>query len=254
MTVPVMHSDPSTREVVRRGIRGRRLHMATCKTFDRIDKLLGERLVDAILVGLRDVPVDGVLALRSNFPAVPLFAFGASRADDGRVVLACQNAGVHVLVTGVDEPIAGELVSTRSAAAMRRNELSEAPALLRLTEPIQLTAWDEILARVGSVIRTATLAGAMGVSREHLSREFAAGDAPNLKRVIDLARLACAAQMLTNPGHNVERVARILGYASPSHLAGNAARITGLQPSALAAVGPKGVLHRFRSGRTRSRL
>ncbi len=254
MTVPVMHSDPSTREVVRRGIRGCGLQIASCKTFDRIGKLLDECLVDAILVGLRDARVEDVIALRLNFPSIPLFAFCAARADDGHAVLACQKAGVYILVTGVDEPIAGELVSTGSAAAIRRAELSEAPRLLRLTEPIQVRAWDEILTGVGSIVRTAALAERLGVSREHLSREFAAGDAPNLKRVIDLARLACAAQMLVNPGYNVGRVARILGYSSPSHLAGSSARITGLRPSALAAIGPKGVLHRFRNGRTRSRL
>lgn len=254
MTVPVVHTDPSVREAVRRGVRNRKLHMVSCRSLDRIERLLHERLIDAIVVSLRDVPLDGVLRLRTDFPNIPLFAFTAHRPDDGRVVLACDDAGVHVLVAGVDEPIVGEYVGAQSAAAIRRAELSEAPDLLRLADPLQRRAWEEILARVDTAVRTSAVAEALGVSREHLSREFAAGDAPNLKRVIDLARLACAAQMLSNPGYSVGQVAGILSYSSASHLAGSSARIAGVRPSALAGLGPRGVLHRFRLGRTRSRL
>src|SRR2546430_10498391 len=58
-------------------------------------------------------------------------------------------------------------------------------------------------------IKTAQLAAALRVTREHLSRQFAAGGAPNLKRVIDLARAACAADLLGNPGYTVRAVVRI---------------------------------------------
>jgi len=92
------------------------------------------------------------------------------------------------------------------------------------------------------------------VTREHLSREFGAGGAPNLKRVIDLARAACAADLLGNPGYSVQCVVRILGYASPSHLAGTARRVAGATPMELRELGPQGVLTRFLRGRTRSRV
>ena len=45
---------------------------------------------------------------------------------------------------------------------------------------------------------------------------------------IDLARAACAADLLGNPGYTVRAVVRILGYASPSHLAGVARRVAGV--------------------------
>src|SRR3989475_12076092 len=90
--------------------------------------------------------------------------------------------------------------------------------------------------------------------RSHLSREFAAGGAPNLKRVIDLARTACAADLLGNPGYTVRAVVNILGYASTSHLAGAARRGAGATPQELRAVGPRGVLARFTRGKTRSRV
>src|SRR5437667_436656 len=98
------------------------------------------------------------------------------------------------------------------------------------------------------------VAAALSVTRERLSREFGAGGAPNLKRVIDPARAACAADLLGNPGYTVRGVLRILGYASPSHLAGAARRGAGATPVELRELGPRGVLTRFLRGRTRSRV
>src|SRR5207247_840825 len=51
----------------------------------------------------------------------------------------------------------------------------------------------------------------------------------------------------------VRGVVRILGYASPSHLAAAARRVAGVVPQELRALGPGGVLARFIKGRTRSR-
>src|SRR5437763_1079523 len=121
-------------------------------------------------------------------------------------------------------------------------------------ERLLLAAWTEVLRCAGAPTRAADVARALRVSREHLSREFAAGGAPNLKRVIDLARTACAADLLGNPGYTVRHVVKILGYASPGHLAGAARRVAGATPQELAQVGPRGVLLRFLRGRTRSRI
>src|SRR5262249_11668647 len=136
----------------------------------------------------------------------------------------------------------------------RRHQLREGPRLLRLTEPIQLKAWEMTLAGVGSPLRTSDLAMALGITREHLSREFAAGGAPNLKRVIDLARLCCAGDLLANPGYDSVTVSRILRYSSPSHLVHSSRRIAGVTPGALSRIGPRQVLLRFLKGHTRSRL
>ena len=75
-----------------------------------------------------------------------------------------------------------------------------------------------------------------------------------MKRVIDLARTAWAADLLGNPGYTVRSVVHILGYASISHLAGAARRVAGTTPQELRAVGARGVLQRFIRGRTRSRV
>jgi len=154
----------------------------------------------------------------------------------------------------VDHAIAGEWIAARTAQVARRAALADAPKLLRLTDRLQVAAWDEVLRRVGVPTQTAHVAQALRVTREHLSREFAAGGAPNLKRVIDLARTACAADLLGNPGYSVRQVVRILGYASPSHLAGAARRVAGATPQELREAGARGVLARFLRGRTRSRV
>ena len=131
--------------------------------------------------------------------------------------------------------------------------LMDAPKLLRLTEGLQLAAWDEVLRRVAIPMKTAHVAQALRVTREHLSREFGAGGAPNLKRVIDLARVACAVDLLANPGYTARSVVQILGFASPSHLASAARRVAGASVPELRDLGPRGVLERFLKGRTRSR-
>jgi AraC-like DNA-binding protein len=145
-------------------------------------------------------------------------------------------------------------VAARTAQVVRRQALADAPKLLRLTDRLQLSAWDEVQRRVDAPVQTAQIAQALRVTREHLSREFAVGGAPNLKRVIDLARAACAADLLGNRDYTVGAVARILGYASPSHLANAARRVAGATPVELRTLGPRGVLGRFIKGRTRSRV
>jgi len=157
-------------------------------------------------------------------------------------------------VEGVDDVAAGELIAARSASRARLAALGDVTRLLRLSEPLQKAAWELVLARVGLPTRTGHIAIALRRTREHLSREFAAGGAPNLKRVIDLVRTAWAADLLDNPGYTVAAVARILGFSSASHLAGIARRIAGVTPSELPSLGPRGVVRRFVNGRTRSRL
>jgi AraC-like DNA-binding protein len=91
------------------------------------------------------------------------------------------------------------------------------------------------------------------VTREHLSRSFASAGAPNLKRVIDLVRLLAAAELSKNPGYDVRDVARVLGFASASHLSSTAQRIVGTKPASLARLRAVDLVDRFGQGRGRSR-
>jgi AraC-like DNA-binding protein len=221
----------------------------------RVEAVLQRRLVDAVVVDVRNSASEETFALSQRYPRIPFFAMSAFRPDDAALIRSCRRAGLAgVLVEGVDDRAAGELIAANAASRRRRAELADAPRVLRLSEPIQLRAWEEVLTRVGARTTTSDIARALRRTREHLSREFGAGGAPNLKRVIDLVRTAWAADLLGNPGYTVAAVATILQFASPSHLADCAARVAGVRPRELVALGPKGVLGKFVRGRMRSRV
>ncbi len=223
-----------------------------CRTYSAVLRLLDQRLVDAVVLDVK--AAREALGLPARFPRIPMYVLSVFRPDDGALIAACHAAGfAGLLVEGVDNAISGEWIAARTGQVARREALADAPRLLRLTDRLQLAAWQEVLRRVAVPTTTAHIAQALRVTREHLSREFAAGGAPNLKRVIDLARLTCAADLLGNPGYTVRAVARILGYASPGHFAAASRRVAGELPQELRVLGPKGVLARFLRGRTRSR-
>ncbi len=216
---------------------------------------MGQSLVDGIIFAAPGPALDELLVCRSRYPRIPLVAFAPFRPDDGELLLACAEAQVSgVLVEGVDNAVAGELASRWAATVERRRALGDACRMLRLSDPLQRELWFYLLDRPDHPMRTAWLAARWGLSREHLSRQFGAGGAPNLKRVIDLTRIATAAWLLGNPGYDAARVARILRFATASHLSATARRIAGVPAGALAALGPRGVLAAFARGRTRSRL
>ena len=216
---------------------------------------LGQRrLLDAVVVS----PLGGGLALvrelRARWPVVPVVTYAPFRPDDGETIAACRVLGVAaLLVEGIDDAVAGDLVGRVTLGARRREALRDAPRVLRLTEPLQRQAWELVVREVEQPLRTTELARRLRVSREHLSRQVGAGGAPNLKRMIDLARTAAAAQLLANPGCTAAMAAQVLRFASPGHFGATVKRIAGVAPGALAEMGPQGVLAGFVRGRMRSR-
>jgi AraC-like DNA-binding protein len=253
--VAVVHPDAGTRRSLRRGL-PRHVGLRACRTVGDARRLLQRMVADAVVVDVERAAggLESTLALAADYPRVPVFALSAFRPDDGELLDRCCRGLAGVLVAGVDDAAAGELVSRRGASRARERELADGPRLLRLTEPIQRRAWLEVLARVDAHPTTSDIARIVRRSREHLSREFAAGGAPNLKRVIDLARVACAADLLGNPGYAPATVSAVLGFSSVSRFQAAARRIAGAAPAELARLGPRGVLQRFLRGRTRSRI
>jgi AraC-like DNA-binding protein len=229
--------------------------LISCRNASQLTRTLASRLVDAVVFSPFTTPLSELAPLRADFPQVSWIAFGPFRPDDGPLLAACHAEAVTlVLVDGVDNPVAGDLVTRHSAAAARRHALADAPRVLRLADPLQREVWYDLLDRVDTTVRTSEIAKRVGCSREHLSRQFGAGGAPNLKRVIDLTRVACAASLLRNPGHDSQTVAHILGFATTSHLSATAHRIAGVSAGGLSQLGPRGVLAAFARGRMRSRL
>lgn len=228
--------------------------VVSCRNPAALNRVLDQRLVDAVVLAPQSFLLPELSALRDRLPRLPLVAYGPVRPDDGELLLACRDGVSEVAVEGVDDPVVGDMVVRSSLTAERRRALADAPRMLRLTETIQRSAWDVLLSEVERPIRTSALANRLRVSREHLSRQFGAGGAPNLKRVIDLTRIACAAQLLGNPGYSVPMVVRLLNFTSPGHLASTARRIANVASTGLGALGPQGVLQAFVRGNTRSRI
>ena len=229
--------------------------VAACRNVAALRRALSTRLVDAVVMAPGSMPKDELAALRRDYPALPLIIYGSFRPDDGPVLRAAAGTLTAVVVEGVDDAVLGDLVLRHSLTARRRRGLAAAPRLLSLEDELQRRAWLLAVERVAAPWRTEALARALRVSREHLSRQFGAGGAPNLKRVIDLCRVVTAAQLLANPGYAVADAARLLGFASPSHLGGTARRVAGVGARELQGLTPGDLLTRFvRLGRTRSRV
>lgn len=226
-----------------------------CRSFAGLRRAFADRLLDAVLVGARALRDPDLPLLRRQFPRIPVLAYGAFRPDDGSALLALtERAGVAaILVEGVDDAVAGDLVRRHTLSVVRARALADAPRLLRLREPLQLAAWRHLVASAGPALTTGEVATALGLSREHLSRQFAAGGAPNLKRVIDLLRMVAAAQLLANPGYDPRMVTSLLGFATVTHLNGISRRITGIPASELGALAPMAVVAAFRRVGVRSR-
>jgi AraC-like DNA-binding protein len=228
--------------------------VVACRTSAALRRLLQRRLVDAVVLCPSAAVLPELAELRRQLPGIPVVAYAPFRPDDGELLLACRRHAVAaVAVEGVDDPVVGDMVVRASITAERRRALAEAPRMLRLTEPLQQAAWNLLVGEVERPVRTTSLARQLEVSREHLSRQFGAGGAPNLKRVIDLTRIACAAQLLANPGYAVPLVVRVLHFASSSHLSSTARRIANVPTRGLGELGPRGVLQAFVRGNTRSR-
>ena len=234
----------------------RRGRILAVRTADELAASLRSALTDVVVI---DVAAPGAeteraTALAREFPSVPFVGIAPLRAADGPTLAA---AAAHdfadVAVEGVDDAalraiIAPLLFSTRFASA-----LWPPPPSLGLEAPLQQAAWRCVVARGGRPIRTTELASALGVTREHLSRSFSSAGAPNLKRVIDLVRLLAAAELSKNPGYDVRDVARVLGFASASHLSSTAQRIVGTRPASLSRLRAIDLVERFGQGRGRSR-
>jgi AraC-like DNA-binding protein len=176
------------------------------------------------------------------------------RATDAPALARCAALEFSdVLVDGIDEPVARDIVGPRTFTSRFAAALATPPQSLGLKTEMQLATWRSILGSAGRPVRTAQLAKEVGVSREHLSRHFSAPGAPNLKRVIDLVRMIGAAELAKNPGLDIRDIARILGFASSSHLAVTAQRVLGTRPASLSRLRTVDLIERFTQGRTRSR-
>ena len=219
----------TAQSALRRSVPAGSAAVVACRSPRGLQQALEARLLEAIVLGPAQARGPELARLRAQFPTIPVAVYGVIRSEDAELLLACQRMEVAlVAVEGVDDAIVGELVMRLATSARRAAVLADAPRLLRLTESLQQRTWKLMVASPGRPPRTASLARTLGLSREHLSRQFGAGGAPNLKRVSDLLTVHSALGLLASPGYSVPTVARLLGFSTPSHLRLVVRRMTGL--------------------------
>ena len=244
------------RSLMRAALPRRRARLLLARTPAELEASFRAELVDAAIVDLASAGDDTWRAagLAMEFPSVPFFGLLALRAVEAPTLAQCVTLDfADVLVESVDDVVCRDLVLRSGFSARFATALHAPPPALALDTPLQQAAWRGIVAWAGRPVRTQLLAGALGVTREHLSRTFAADESPNLKRVIDLVRLIAAAELAKNPGYDVRDVATVLDFASSSHLSSTAQRVVGTKPASLARLRAVDLVDRFTRGHRRSR-
>lgn len=244
------------RELLKRSFPRRRGRLVLARTVGEFTAAFRRGLVDAAIVDVA-APTDDTwraAKLAADYPSVPFFALAPMRLADGASLARCAEADfTDVLAEGMDEAALRELVVPHSFSVRFGVALHDAHLALGLGTPIQERAWRAVVALGGRTVRTEAIAAQLHVTREHLSRSFAAAGSPNLKRIIDLVRLIAAAELAKNPGYDASDVAQVLAFASPSHLTSTAQRILGTKSASLARLRTGDLIERFRQGNSRSR-
>lgn len=255
-TIAVLTVRERARTFARGAFPRRRCRLHLTRSARDLDTFLKTTLVDAVVIDIAN-PTDEVwhaVDSAREFPSIPFFALTSLRPSDAGGVARCVAAEfADLLVEGVDDAQARQMVLPQAYTSRFADALYLPPPSLQLNQPLQLAAWRVLVSYAGRVIRTDTIAAALGVTREHLSRAFGTGGTANLKRLIDLVRLISAAELSKNSGFDVGDVAAILEFASSSHLSTTAQRIVGTRPASLARLRTVDLVDRFVKGRTRSR-
>jgi AraC-like DNA-binding protein len=255
-TVVALTQREKTKALLKKAFPRRRGTLLFSKSSAEVAATFGGTLVDLVIIDVTGAVDDTWKAagLAVEFPCTPFFGVAGVRASDGPAIARCASLDfVDVLADGIDDEAIRELVVPFAFTARFAAALAPAHAALGLESPVQRRAWNWIVERGGRPVRTDLLASSLGVTREHLSRSFATAGAPNLKRIIDLVRVIAAAELAKSPGYDPADVARVLDYASPSHLASTAQRVCGIRAASLARLRTGDIIERFLQGRGRSR-
>lgn len=253
--VAYTHRD-RVRTLMRVAFPRRRARVVLTRSFEDFEIAFRQNLVDAAIVDVGSAQEETwrVAALAREFPSAPFFGLAALRAAEAPALAQCATYEfADVLVDGVDDAAALDIVGRMSFSARFAHALDEPPPALGLTLPLQRDAWKFIVSHAGRPVRTSALATTLRVTREHLSRSFSADGAPNLKRIIDLVRIIAAAELAKNPGYDLRDLSTILGFASTSHLASTAMRVVGSKPTSLTRLRTVDLVDRFMKGHGRSR-
>lgn len=257
-TVVVLGARDRSRETLRRSFPKRRGRLCLVRSRADVLSALRDEMVDAVVLDLGTVAGEAweAASLARDFPSIPFFALAPLRPADvpsiARAIAEFELA--DIIAEGVDDTAQRELMLRTTFTLRFSMALQGAAGALGLETPLQQQVWRLVVAHGGRTVRTDAIAAELKLTREHLSRRFSSGGAPNLKRVIDLCRLLAAAELAKNPGYDLPVVARILGFASASHMSSSSQRLFGVRPVSLVRLRPGDLIERFmQQGKGRSR-
>ncbi len=256
LSIVVLATRARARTMAKNAFPRRRTRLTLARNVRDFERAFRETLVDAAIVDLGTPGEEIVRAieLAREFPSAPFIGITPLRPNDAPLVARCiEYDFADVVVDTIDDDALRALVAPRAFTSRFADALAQPPESLAINTPLRKESWRVLVRYGGRPVHTDAIAAALGVTREHLSRAFAAAPAPNLKRVIDLVRLVAAAELAKNPGYDVGDVARVLGFASSSHLSTTAQRIVGTRPTSLARLRAVDLIDRFVHGRMRSR-
>ncbi|MEO6444259.1 MAG: helix-turn-helix domain-containing protein [Gemmatimonadaceae bacterium] len=256
LAVVVLAARPRARAIAKDAFPRRRTRLTLARNAADLERAFRATLVDAAVVDL-GAPTEDVMRaieLAREFPSAPFFGLSPYRPGDAALVARCAAFDfADVVVETIDDHVLRDLVIAQAFTTRFAAALAVPPPSLHIDTNLRRESWRVLVGHAGRPVQTERIASALGVTREHLSRAFAAAGAPNLKRVIDLVRLAAAAELAKNPGYDVGDVSTVLGFASSSHLSTTSQRIVGTRPTSLARLRTVDLLERFIHGRMRSR-
>jgi AraC-like DNA-binding protein len=253
--VAVCSTRDAFRQAVRNALPRRRARVFNAKTAADLERCFHRELVDIVVLDISHATEDTwrAAALAEEFPTAAFVAMTPYRGSDGPAMArSIQSGFADVLAEGIDDIFIRDTVHTHAFSARFARALADPPAALGLSGDLQLQTWGILVAQGGRPVRTDAVAKEVGMTREHLSRRFASDDGPNLKRIMDLVRILAAAELCKNPGYDTADVATVLRFASASHLATTAERVTGARPDSLARLRTVDLVKRFVDGRSRS--
>lgn len=231
---------------LRRALPAGAIRLVTVRHARQLEGLLHAQLLDGVVLGLESVRSGALGTLRHDYPTIPTLLFAPIRSEDAATVGWLERQGTPVLLEGLDEPLLAARAAETGFTGRRLSALLPLADRLDLTDALQRRAWEAIIRAAPVGLSTAALARQVGLTREALSRRFAAGRAPGLKAAIDGVRLVAAGQLLGSPGWRVADAARLLGYSSESLLQRTARRLVGTGARALGSLPPERIVARLR--------
>ncbi len=192
VTIVVCASRERSRSLARTTFPRRRCRLTMVRTARDVERAFRTALVDACVVDLASPGEDAwrAVALAREFPSAPFFALTPFRPTDGPTIaraVACDVA--DVVTEALDDGALRDLVLPRTFTQRFASALRDPPPATANPLPLHQATWRFLIGYGGRAIRTDTIAAALGITREHLSRAFSGDGVANLKRIIDLVRL-----------------------------------------------------------------